>query len=294
MSYRDYMVRAAAADERVRAFAITSKNIVETARKAHNTSPEVTAALGRTLSAAAMMGYMMKEPDDLLTIQIQGDGPMKGLTVTADSHGHVKGFPRVPVATMPPKNGKLNVGGAVGKGTLTVMKDLGLKKPYSGVVPLRSGEIADDITYYFAASEQTPSSVGLGVLLTNDNTVDVAGGFIVQLMPDCPEDVIEVIEKNVSSVNSVTDLLKEGMTPEDLIETVLSGLDITMNESHSAEFRCDCSRERVMKSILSIGEKDLNELISDGEPVEVKCSFCGTNYVFETGELEEAVKAAKA
>ena len=198
MEYRDYMVRATAAGETVRAFAITSKNLVETARAKHNTAPVVTAALGRTLSAAAMMGWMMKDADDLLTIQIQGDGEMKGLTVTADSHGHVKGFARNPVVNLPAKNGKLDVGGAVGAGTLTVMKDLGLKKPYSGVVPLRSGEIADDLTYYFAASEQTPSSVGLGVLMSPDNTVDVAGGFIVQLMPDCPDEVIEVIEKNVS------------------------------------------------------------------------------------------------
>ncbi len=290
MAGNDYMVRAAAADERVRAFAITSRELVETARKTHNTSPEVTAALGRTLSAAAMMGYMMKDADDVLTIQIQGDGPMKGLTVTADSHGHVKGFPRVAVATMPPKNGKLNVGGAVGNGTLTVMKDLGMSRPYSGIVPLRTGEIADDLTYYFAVSEQTPSSVGLGVLLTPENTVDVAGGFIVQLMPDCPDEVISTIENNVSSVTSVTDLLKEGMTPEDIVGRVLSGLDITLNDSHPASFRCDCSREHVLKSILSIGKKDLDEMIADGEPIEVKCSFCQTAYTFETAELAEKME----
>lgn len=192
----DYIVRATAADHSIRAFAITSKNIVEEARKDHNTSPVITAALGRLLSGAAMMGTMMKGEKDLLTVQIQCQGPAQGLTVTADSAGHVKGFPRVADVELPPNAlGKLDVGGALGLGVMSVIKDMGLKEPYVGQIALQTGEIAEDLTYYFATSEQVPSAVGLGVLVDVDGSVKQAGGFIIQLMPFTPDEVVDALEK---------------------------------------------------------------------------------------------------
>ena len=195
----DYIVRATAANEAIRAFAITSREMVEEGRTRHNTSPVVTAALGRMLSAGSMMGVMLKGEDDLVTLQIQGAGPMKGITITSDSKGYVKGFPNVPVVDLPAKNGKLDVGGAIDFGVMRVIKDMGLKEPYVGTVELQTGEIAEDLTYYFAVSEQTPSSVGLGVLMNKDNTVNCAGGFIIQLMPFTPDEVIDQLEENLKT-----------------------------------------------------------------------------------------------
>ncbi len=286
--YRDYIVRATAADEQVRAFAITSKNTVETARKNHNTSPVVTAALGRMLSAAAMMGVMMKGDDDLLTLQVMGAGPMKGITVTADSKGRVKGFANVPDVMLPPNSqGKLDVGGAIGVGLLRVIKDMGLKEPYVGTVELQTGEIAEDLTYYFATSEQIPSSVGLGVLMNKNNTVAQAGGFIIQLMPFTSEEVIAQLEENIKTLPSVTTMLSEGMTPEDILNKVLQGLSVTVNETYDTGFVCDCSRERVERSLMSLGKEDMDEIIADGKPVEVKCHFCNQAYEFTIEELQK-------
>lgn len=221
----DYIVRATAGNAQVRAFAISSKNIVETARQAHNTSPVMTAALGRLLSAAAMMGVMQKGDADLLTLQIKGGGPGKGLTVTADAHGNVKGYAINPSAMLPPnKLGKLDVGGALAPGFLTVIKDLGLKEPYVGETMLQTGEIGDDLTYYFAASEQIPSTVGLGVFMNKDNTVSSAGGFIVQLMPFASEEIISKLEENMTKITSVTAMFEAGKTPEQVLEEVLAGL----------------------------------------------------------------------
>ena len=284
----DYMTRFHAAQGTVRAFAISTNETVEAARRAHDTYPVITALLGRTLSAAALMGWMMKDPKDLLTVQLQGDGPAKGVTVTADSHGHVKGFARVSDVELPPKtNGHLDVGGAIGRGTLTVTKDLGLKMPYSGTVPLISGEVAEDLTYYFAASEQTPSSVALGVLVDTDFSVKCAGGFIIQLMPGTEEKTIDVIENNIKTLPSVTEMLSSGMYPEDMIERTLNSLSPVEEEAHSVSFSCDCSRKRVLDSILSLPKKDIEEMISENKPVTVNCSFCGTDYIFETDELKE-------
>lgn len=287
----DYIVRATAADDAIRAFAITSKEMVEEAKNHHNTSPVVTAALGRMLSAAAMMGVMMKGEDDMLTLQIQGSGPMKGITVTADAKGNVKGFPNVADVMLPPnKDGKLDVGGAIDLGILRVIKDMGLKEPYVGTVPLQTGEIAEDLTYYFATSEQVPSSVGLGVLMNKDNTVAQAGGFIIQLMPFTSDEVIDKLESNIKDLPSVTAMLSEGKTPEEILQTVLDGFEITIHDTIETGFHCDCSAERVERSLCSLGEEDVKDIIAEGKPIEVKCQFCNKAYNYTVEELVELRK----
>ncbi|SDB21826.1 molecular chaperone Hsp33 [Pseudobutyrivibrio sp. YE44] len=282
----DYIVRATAANESIRAFAITSHDMVEEARERHNTSPIVTAALGRMLSAGSMMGVMLKGEDDLVTLQIQGSGPMKGITVTSNSKGEVKGFPNVAIVDLPPKNGKLDVGGAIDLGIMRVIKDMGLKEPYVGTVELQTGEIAEDLTYYYAVSEQIPSSVGLGVFMNKDNTVNCAGGFIIQLMPFTPEEVITQLEENLKTLPSVTDMLSSGKTPEQMLETVLAGLELDFKETYPVCYKCDCSRDRVIKSLASLGKEDMDEIIGDGKPVEVKCQFCNEAYEFSIEELK--------
>lgn len=291
----DYMVRATAAEGYIRAFAAVTKDIAGKAAEIHKTTPVVTAALGRLLTAGAMMGLMMKGDKDILTIRISGDGPAKGLTVTADSKGNVKGYPEVSGVILPLKaKGKLDVGGAVGKGTLTVIKDLGLKEPYIGQVELVSGEIGDDLTYYFAASEQVPSSVGLGVLVDTDLSVKQAGGFIIQLMPGTPESVIDALEKKLASVKSVTAMLDQGMSPEDIIGHVLGDLSPEILEKNELSYQCNCSRDRMAKALISIGEKELESLIADNEPAELKCQFCGSSYTFSIEDLKEMLEAARS
>lgn len=284
----DYLVRAAAADAQVRAFAVTARDTVETARKAHDTSPVMTAALGRLLCAGAMMGSMMKGDADILTLQIRGDGPAGGLTVTADSKGRVKGYAVHPQVILPANSqGKLDVGGAIGAGTLQVIRDLGLKEPYVGQTDLQTGEIAEDLTWYFAASEQVPSSVGLGVLMEKNNTVKQAGGFIVQLMPFAEETVIEKLEANLSRIHSVTKLLEDGNSPEQILGILLEGMDMELLSAMPVEFSCNCSRERVAKALYSIGKKEMDEMIADGEPIEVKCHFCNRAYQFSVEDLKQ-------
>ena len=278
---KDYIVRATAAEGQIRAFAITSRELVETARQDHNTSPVATAALGRLLSAGAMMGVMMKGEKDVLTLQIRCNGPIGGLTVTADSHGNVKGFVENPDVMLPPNaKGKLDVGGALDLGFLSVIKDLGLKEPYVGQTELKTGEIAEDLTYYFANSEQVPSSVGLGVLMEKDNTVRQAGGFIIQLMPFVEDSVVDRLEKKLSSVNSVTSYLDRGFTPEQLLDEFLGEFGLEILDKLDTRFHCDCSREKVEKALISVGKKELNDMVQEGKPVEVKCHFCNTPYVF--------------
>lgn len=289
----DYIVRAAAADLQIRAFAITSRELVEEARSIHNTSPVATAALGRLLTAGAMMGSMMKNDTDVLTLQINGDGLLGGITVTADSRGDVKGYVQNPDVILPPKNGKLDVGGAVGIGLLTVIKDMGLKEPYSGQTILVTSEIAEDLTYYFANSEQVPSSVGLGVLMEKDNTVKCAGGFIVQLMPFAEEKVISRLEENVGKITSVTRLLEEGYTPQRLLEDLTEGLDLEITDTMPARFYCNCSKERVERAVASIGAKDIREMIDEGKDIEVKCHFCNTAYSYSVDELKNILKRSK-
>lgn len=289
MEGNDYIVRAMAGDGSIRAFAATTRNLVEHARRVHGTSPVATAALGRLLTAGGMMGAMMKGEDDLLTIQIACDGPIGGLCVTADSSANVKGYVNNGNIIMPPNYlGKLDVGAAINQGTLTVIKDLGLKEPYSGQVPLTTGEIGDDLTYYFAYSEQVPSAVGLGVLMNRDNTVAQAGGFILQLMPFADEKVIDRLEENVNAITSVTDLLEQGMTPEEILDYALTGIGgLTITDRIPTRFHCNCSRERVSKALITMGKKELRDMIRDGKDVELKCHFCNSAYVFTPAQLEE-------
>ena len=290
----DYIIRATAANDQIRAFAAVTTEMVETAREHHNTSPVATAALGRLLTAGAMMGSMMKGEKDVLTLQIKAGGPLQGITVTADSQGNIKGYVGNPDVCIPANSkGKLDVAGAVGPGFLTVIKDMGLKEPYSGQVMLQTCEIAEDLTYYFATSEQVPSAVGLGVLMNKNNTVRQAGGFIVQLMPFAEEEVISRLEQNVHKINSVTNLLEEGHTPESLLEKVLEGFDMQINEKMDTRFHCNCSKERVAKALISIGRKELNEMIQEGKPIEMNCHFCNTNYNFTVEELKEILRRCK-
>ena len=292
---KDYIATATAGDYHIRAFACTTRNMCEESRRLHNTSPVMSAALGRTLTAAAMMSIMMKGDNDKLTIQIKSDGPSGGLTVCADSHGNVKGYTPVPDVILPAKsNGHLNVSGAIGNGDLIVVKDLGLKEPYVGRTALQTGEIAEDITYYFAASEQTPSSVGLGVLMNKDNTVRCSGGFIIQLMPDATDGDISVIENNLKSLKSVTEMLDLGMTPEDIIGEVLKGLEIRFNDRYDTAYMCDCSEERVERALISLGEKEIAALIKENRDAEIHCDFCERDYIFGPDRLKEILKKSRA
>ena len=290
----DYIVRASAAEGQIRAFAIASRELVATARQDHDTSPVATAALGRLLSAGAMMGVMMKGEKDVLTLQIHCNGPIGGLTVTADAHGNVKGFVENPDVMLPPNaKGKLDVGGALDLGFLSVIKDLGLKEPYVGQTELKTGEIAEDLTYYFANSEQVPSSVGLGVLMEKDNTVRQAGGFIIQLMPFVEDSVVDRLEKKLSSVDSVTSYLDRGFTPEQLLDEFLGEFGLEILDKLDTRFHCDCSREKVEKALISVGKKELNDMVQEGKPVEVKCHFCNTSYVFNVEELKNLIRRSK-
>ncbi len=284
----DYFIRVTAAGGRIRGFFATTGELVEFARKAHNTSPVVTAALGRLLTGGVMMGAMMKNDADLLTIKINGDGPIGGLTVTADANGNVKGYANNPVVMIPAnEKGKLDVASAVGVGVLQVIKDIGLKEPYIGDTILVTSEIAEDLTYYFATSEQTPSSVGLGVLMSKDNTVKCAGGMILQLMPDADESVISLLEERLKEVTSITALLEKGMTPEDICMMILHDMQPEISKHYPCRFKCDCSKMRVGKALISIGKKELDQMINDGKEIEVNCHFCNTNYYFSVDELKE-------
>ena len=293
--YRDYMIRAVAADAQIRAFAITARNLTETARKAHNTSPIATAALGRAMSGALMMAEMLKGPRDLLTIQIDGDGPLQGLVVTADNQGHVKGYVKNPNVILPPnKEGHLNVGGAIGRGTLTVIRDMNLKDPYIGQIPLVTGEIAEDLTAYYAQSEQIPSSVGLGVLMNKDNTVKRAGGFVVQLMPFADDEVIGKLEENIRRISSVTGILEEDSRPEHLLDIVLDGFDVQITSREDVCFYCNCSRERFERGLVLLGKEELEDIIADGKDIELACQFCSSTYRYTTDEVKKLLPRAAA
>ena len=287
---KDYIVRATAADSQVRAFAITAGELVETARRRHNTSPVATAALGRLLAGGAMMGSMMKNETDMLTVKVRGNGPLGGMTVTADSRANVKGYVEHLDVLLPAKNGKLDVGGAVGIGILQVIKDMGLKEPYVGDTMLVTSEIAEDLTYYFASSEQVPSSVGLGVLMEKDNTVKCAGGFIIQMMPFAKEETISKIEENLKTVTSVTELLDRGYTPEKILEELLGNVGLEITDTIPAQFSCGCSKERVEKAVASIGRKDIQDMIDEGKDIEVKCHFCNSAYNYTVEDLKRILK----
>ncbi len=292
----DYMIRATAG-KYIRAFCATTRDLTEYARKAHNTSPVMTAALGRLLCAGVLMGSTMKNPEDIMTLKIEGDGPGRGLCVTADSLGHVKGYPYVAEVILPANDkGKLDVAGAMGIGVLSVIKDIGLKEPYIGQTILVSGEIAEDLTYYYATSEQTPTSIALGVLMNRDNTVRCAGGMMIQLMPDAPEEIISTLEERLKKLPPMTTMLDQGMEPEDILSDLLDDIDpdgwMEITDRMDCSFVCECSKQRVEKALISIGKSELQEMIDDGKPIEVKCHFCNTAYTFSVEELE-ALKARR-
>ena len=286
----DYIVRATAADGQIRAFAAYTKDVVEEARRRHNTSPTATVALGQLLTAGTMMGAMMKNDTDILTLQSRCDGPLGGLTVTADNQGNVKGYAVHPDVDVPVKNGQINVADALDLGVLNVIKDMGLKEPYVGQTILETSEIAKDLTYYYMNSEQVPSSVGLGVLMNKDNTVKCAGGFIIQLMPFAEDATIDKLEENLKNVTSVTELLDHGCTPEGLLEALLGNLGIEVLDTLPTQFHCNCSKERVEKAVASVGREDLQAMIDDGEDIEVKCDFCNSTYKYTVDELKEILK----
>ncbi len=286
----DYIIRAMAAGGQIRAFAATTKDLVEHARQIHNTSPVATAGLGRMLTAASMMGATLKNSSDVLTLIAKGDGPLGGITVTADSASNVKGYVNNPSFVNPPNFfGKFDVGGAIGNGTLTVIKDIGLKEPYSGQVSLITGEIAEDLTYYFATSEQVPTSVALGVLMNKNNTVRQAGGFIIQLMPFASDEVIDALEAKIKGITSITSLLDSGMSPEDILNQILGDMDLEITDTIPTAYNCNCSRERVTKAIISIGKKEITDMINEGKDIEVNCHFCNKNYVFTPEDLKKLI-----
>lgn len=290
----DYIVRATAGNAQIRVFAAYTKDMVEEARSRHNTSPVATAALGRLMTAAAMMGSMLKGEKDLLTLRIHADGPIGGITVTADSKAGVKGYVGNPNVILPAnKLGKLDVAGAVGIGFMDVIKDMGLKEPYVGQTVLQTGEIAEDLTYYFANSEQVPSSVGLGVLMSKDNTVAQAGGFIIQLMPFAEEAVITKLEENLQNITSVTTLLAQGNTPEKLVELLCKDLDPVITDKTDTRFYCNCDKARVEKALISVGRKELQEMIDEGKEIEMNCHFCNTAYKFSVDELKSLAKKSR-
>lgn len=290
---KDYIVRATAADSQIRAFAAYTRDVTEEARQRHNTSPVATVALGQLMTAGTMMGAMMKNDTDILTLQIRGDGPIGGITVTADNQGNVKGYVFNPEVAVPAKDGKINVADALGIGLLNVIKDMGLKEPYVGQTILETSEIAQDLTYYYMNSEQIPSSVGLGVLMEKDNTVKCAGGFIIQLMPFAEDKTIDQLEENLKKVTSVTELLDQGHTPEQLLEALLGNLGLEITDTLPTQFHCNCSKERVEKAVVSIGRKEIQEMIDDGEDIEVKCHFCNSAYKYTIDELQDILKRSE-
>ena len=292
---KDYIVRGMAAGNEIRFLAAYTRETVETARKTHNTSPVCSAALGRLLTGGALMGAMCKNEDDVLTIKVNGDGPAKSITVTADAKLNVKGLIYNNAVDLPLKsNGHLDVGTAVGAGTLTVIRDEGVAEPYVGQTALVTGEIGDDLTYYFAESEQIPTSVGVGVLVDKDLSIKHAGGFIIQLLPFAKEETITTLENSLAKVNSVTDYFNKGMTVEDMMRSILGkdvfGGDIVIEEPLPIQYHCNCSRERVTKALISLGRKELQSIIDDGEPITMHCDFCNSDYTFEVPEIEELIK----
>lgn len=290
----DRILRAKAANDEIRAFAAITTNLVNDAHEAHNTSRVVTAGLGRLLTAASMMGVMLKGDDELVTIQIKSIGPMKGLTVTGKPNGDVKGFPLVNDVQIPPRaDGHLDVGGALGEGYLSVSKDMGLENPYSGMVKLTTGEIGDDLANYFVSSEQIPTGVGLGVLVDKDDSVAVAGGFIVQLMPFASDETLDKLEANLSKITSVTDILKENHNPYDLLNAALDGFDIQVTDEVPTNFVCNCTRERVSQVIAGLGKKEIEKIIEEDTGAELKCQFCNKAYRFTTDQLKDILAFAK-
>lgn len=291
---QDYVIRATAGNGSIRAFAANTRNLVQHAREIHHTSPVASAALGRMLTAAAMMGASLKGEKDLVTLQIRSLGPLKGIVVSGDAHCRVKGYVFNPNVDIPCKYpGKLDVSGAIGEGYMSVIKDIGLKEPYAGRIQLVSGEIAEDLTYYFAQSEQVPSAVGLGVLVDTDTSIRQAGGFIIQLLPDATEEVISALEQRLNTIPYVTDLLDMGKTPEDILQMILGDMDLKIMDKVPAEFYCNCTKERVEKALISIGREELEKIINEDKKANLHCHFCSKEYNFTEDELRTLLESAK-
>lgn len=292
---KDYVIRAVDADHSIRAFIGITTGLVEKARQIHDTTPVATAALGRTLTATVMMGLMLKGKDDKISVQIKGNGPVKQILAVSDQQGHVKGYISNPYVELPLRaDGKLDVGGAVGdEGNMVVIKDLGLKEPYVGQSALVSGEIAEDFTAYFANSEQQPSAVALGVLVDRDRTVKAAGGFIIQMLPGASDEVIQKLENRLQNLESISSLIDREMTGEEILEHVLQGFSVEILEKKEVALVCDCSIERLEKALLSIGEKDLKEIIEEDGQAELTCYFCNTKYHFDKDHLERLYQSAR-
>lgn len=291
---QDYVIRATAGNGSIRAFAANTRNLVQHAREIHHTSPVASAALGRMLTAAAMMGATLKGEKDLVTLQIRSLGPLKGIVVSGDSHCRVKGYVFNPNVDIPCKYpGKLDVSGAIGEGYMSVIKDIGLKEPYAGRIQLVSGEIAEDLTYYFAQSEQVPSAVGLGVLVDTDTSIRQAGGFIIQLLPDATEEVISALEQRLNTIPYVTDLLDMGKSPEDILQMILGDMDLKIMDKVPAEFYCNCTKERVEKALISIGREELEKIINEDKKANLHCHFCSKEYDFTEEELRALLESAK-
>jgi len=291
---KDYILRGATIDEGIRFFCCITTEMVEEARRIHNCSPVSIAALGRMLSAGSMMGLMLKSEKDTLTLQINGKGPAGSIVVVSDNSGYAKGYiTNNDVELMKRPDGKLDVGGAVGvDGVLTVIKDLGLKEPYVGQIPIISGEIGDDISSYFATSEQTPTAVGVGVLVEVDGHVAASGGFIIQLMPEADESVISKLEERLGKIRSVTEMASSGLDAEGMMKEVLGDLEFKVYEKKEIGYRCNCSKERLERALISIGEKELMEIIEEQGHAELVCHFCNSKYQFDKEELNELLKIA--
>ena len=290
----DYIVRATAGNGSIRAFAATTRDLVQHAREVHHTSPVASAALGRMLTAAAMMGSMLKGDKDILTLQVRGEGPLQGIVVTSDSKAQVKGYvfnPSVEIPDLIP--GKLNVSGAIGAGHLSVIKDIGMREPYAGKIELVTGEIAEDLTYYFAQSDQTPSAIGLGVLVETDTSIRRAGGFIIQLLPDATDEMIDKLEKKLATIPYVSDLLDMGQTPEGILEMILGDFDLKIMDTIPTAFYCNCTRERVEKALISIGKEELEKIIREDKKANLHCHFCSKEYDFNEEQLVALLEEAK-
>ncbi len=289
---RDKIIRATAQNGSVRIFGAITTELVDKAVKIHGCAPTAAAALGRMLTAGSIMGAMLKSERETLTLQISGGGEAKGIVVTAYSNGKVKGYIGNPEVDLPANSkGKLDVGGAIGlNGNLLVIRDMGLKEPYVGQVPIYSGEIGDDLAYYFTTSEQTPSAVGLGVLVDKDLSISSAGGFIIQMMPGASELVADLITYRLEEIPSITEMIEKGMSIEEILEFIFEDMDLNILDGLVPSFECDCSRERVEKALISIGRKDLEEIYSEGKEEEIKCHFCNSNYVFTSSEIGELLK----
>lgn len=285
----DRIIKATAKDGMIRIIAGETTNLVGEGAKIHECTPTTASALGRMLTGAALMGAMLKSDKEVLTIQINGGGQAKGVTVTAYSDGSVKGYIGNPFVDLPlNENGKLDVGGAIGtSGNLTVIKDLGLKDPYVGQVPITTGEIAEDLSYYFTTSEQTPSAVALGVLVDRDYSIKASGGFIIQMMPGADEFIADILTYRLEETPSVTSMLSEGKTIEDIIKYIFDGMDLKINETIYPKYNCNCSRERMERALISIGKRDLTEIYEDGKEEEILCHFCNSSYKFNHEQIGE-------